>query len=325
MLNDIAVVTIGRNEGERLRACLSSVVSQACVVVYVDSGSTDDSLAIARELGAEIVELDMSQPFSAARARNAGFRHALELAPQTQAIQFVDGDCEVRLDWMNTARQFLLTHPNAAAVSGRRRERFPERSIYNEICDVEWSVPAGEVKSCGGDVMIRSEGLCQVNGYLERLIAGEEPEMCVRLRQAGWTIHVLDAEMTLHDAAIFRFGQWWLRMKRGGWAYAAGNHLHGRTPERLWIRHSIKAWRWGVLPFAVMFTLLPLFGFFAFGVLMVYPAQFVRLYLRSPGGHRRKLAAAFAYTVGPMAEVQGQIKYWSNAWFGRSDNIIEYK
>ena len=47
-LADVAVVAIGRNEGERLRACLASVVPLAACVVYVDSGSTDGSVAMAR-------------------------------------------------------------------------------------------------------------------------------------------------------------------------------------------------------------------------------------------------------------------------------------
>jgi glycosyltransferase involved in cell wall biosynthesis len=46
-LNDVAVVAIGRNEGDRLKACLRSVVDVAALVVYVDSGSTDDSVAFA--------------------------------------------------------------------------------------------------------------------------------------------------------------------------------------------------------------------------------------------------------------------------------------
>ena len=68
---DVAVVAIGRNEGERLRACLHSVLDVAALVVYVDSGSSDGSAQRARAHCAEVVELDPARPFSAARARNA--------------------------------------------------------------------------------------------------------------------------------------------------------------------------------------------------------------------------------------------------------------
>ena len=40
----VGLVAIGRNEGERLRACLASARGAAQRLVYVDSGSTDDTV-----------------------------------------------------------------------------------------------------------------------------------------------------------------------------------------------------------------------------------------------------------------------------------------
>ena len=57
----LAAVVIGRNEGDRLVRCLTSLKGQAAPVVYVDSGSTDGSVERARDMGAEVVSLDMSQ------------------------------------------------------------------------------------------------------------------------------------------------------------------------------------------------------------------------------------------------------------------------
>lgn len=71
------VVVIGRNEGERLRQCLRSLLPTV-VAVYVDSGSTDGSAKWARDNGAEVVDLDASVPFTAARVRNAGFQRLPE-------------------------------------------------------------------------------------------------------------------------------------------------------------------------------------------------------------------------------------------------------
>src|SRR3954454_3545676 len=135
-MSDLGVIAIGRNEGERLRRCLTSVVGREnCVVVYVDSNSTDRSVALARELGAEVVELDMSIPFSAARARNEGFAHLLRVAPDATFVQFIDGDCEVVGGWLDTARAALEAMPELAVVCGRRRERYPDKSIYNRLAD----------------------------------------------------------------------------------------------------------------------------------------------------------------------------------------------
>src|SRR6476660_3526039 len=84
---DVAVVAIGRNEGERLQRCLESVRPQCETIVYVDSGSDDGSVDLARGLGVEVVELDMSIPFTAARARNEGLRRLRELRPSLEYVQ----------------------------------------------------------------------------------------------------------------------------------------------------------------------------------------------------------------------------------------------
>jgi len=72
-LTQIAAIAIGRNEGPRLEACLASLRAAGLTrIVYVDSGSTDGSVDAATDTGAVVVPLDMSKPFTAARARNAG-------------------------------------------------------------------------------------------------------------------------------------------------------------------------------------------------------------------------------------------------------------
>src|SRR5262245_27425374 len=89
-LGHVGVVAIGRNEGERLRRCLESVMGKVRAVVYVDSGSTDDSVALARSLGTTVVELDLSRPFTAARSRNSGIARLCEADPDVEFVQVVD-------------------------------------------------------------------------------------------------------------------------------------------------------------------------------------------------------------------------------------------
>jgi glycosyltransferase involved in cell wall biosynthesis len=205
----IGLVAIGRNEGERLRRCLESSRRQVERLVYVDSGSTDGSAQLARSLGAEVVDLDMSIPFTAARARNEGRARLQALVPDLDCVQFVDGDCELVDGWIARAVAHLTAHPQAAVVCGRRRERDPESSVYNHLCDLEWDTPIGLAKACGGDALMRVTALDQVGGYNPDIIAGEEPDLCFRLRERGWEIWRIDGDMTLHDAAMTRFGQWW--------------------------------------------------------------------------------------------------------------------
>jgi GT2 family glycosyltransferase len=316
---DIAAVVIGRNEGERLVRCLSSLLNQVCRVIYVDSGSTDGSVPTARALGAEVIELEATVPFTAARARNAGLSALVDAGDHPKYVQFVDGDCEVRPDWIGSGREFLAERPDVAVVCGRRRERFPDASIYNRLVDHEWDTPVGEAKACGGDAMIRLDALMKVGGYNPDLIAGEEPELCLRLRRDGWKVWRLDAEMTLHDADMHRFGQWWRRSRRAGHAYAEGAAMYGAAPERHKLRETRSALVWGaIIPSGIL--LASLVQPWAAILLLVYPAQMVRLRMRGAPW----FVAAFQ-TIGKFPEAQGVLGFHYARAQGRKKAIIEYK
>ncbi len=322
---NIGVVVIGRNEGERLRRCLESVRADARCTVYVDSGSSDSSVALANGLGVQVVELDMRLPFTAARARNAGFARLMEMAPTVEFVQFVDGDCEVVPGWMARAAAFLAAWNEVAAVCGRRRERFPQRSVFNRLCDLEWDTPCGEAKACGGDALMRRDAFAAAGGYRDDLIAGEEPELCVRLRTAGWRIWRLDAEMTLHDAAMTRFGQWWRRTLRGGYAYAEGSRLHGAPPERHWVAESRRAWLWGLgIPLLALLS-LPLLGAYAAALLLAYPLQWLRLATARDGPADYRGLRALFLVLSKFPEAFGQLTYFYRRLVGARGRLIEYK
>ena len=318
----IAIILIGRNEGARLLACLESLPRDRGEIVYVDSGSMDGSIEAARAAGARVVELDTTIPFTAARARNAG---AAALETAHDFLQFIDGDCALDPEWIDTATAFLATTPEAAVVCGRRRERFPEATLYNQLCDIEWNTPIGKTKACGGDAMMRSEAFEAVKGFDPELIAGEEPDLCVRLRAVGWEIWRIDAEMTLHDADMSRFSQFWRRSRRGGYAFAEGSARHGAPPERHWVSQTRKAVIWGLLipGSAVLVGLIAGFSAFLL-ILLLYPLQVFRLG-RKYGGSGFAWSRATLMTVGKLAEGQGVLEYYLNRLRGRRGRLIEYK
>lgn len=317
----LAVVAIGRNEGDRLRRCLHSIPA-GMPVAYVDSGSTDGSVAFARASNAEVVELDLAQPFTAARARNEGFARVLERWPETQFIQFVDGDCEIEAGWIDLAGEYLRESPAAAAVCGRRRERYPSASFYNGLCDKEWDTPVGQASSCGGDALFRVDALREVGGFDEALTAGEEPELCARLRRRNWIIWRLDTPMTVHDAAMYRFRQWWLRAMRSGYGYAQVWHKTARIPNStaLYGRELARAFGWtaGV---AILGTLLSVVigpaGLLV--ALLMWAGQFTRLsYLKGP-------RTAAHLMLGKLAEFLGALKYGWAIIKRRREDAIFYK
>ncbi|MFC0813333.1 glycosyltransferase [Paracoccus panacisoli] len=314
----IDAVVIGRNEGERLVRCLDSLTAAGLRrVVYVDSGSTDGSVAAAEARGAQVVLLDTAQPFTAARARNAG---AAALPAGGDYIQFVDGDCVLDPGWIPVASAFLEAHPDVAVACGRRREIAPEASVYNRLIDREWDTPVGEARACGGDALVRRAAFEAVGGFDPTLIAGEEPEMSVRLRAAGWRVWRLDAEMTRHDAAIHRFGQWWRRARRAGHAYAEGAAMHGHRPERHNVAQTRRALGWGLgIPCAAV-----LGGLLIHPALLVlvlaWPAQMLRLWRRSGDA-----AQAVFLTIGKLPEALGVLEYHGKRLTGRRARLIEYK
>jgi len=330
----IGIVAIGRNEGDRLKACLRSVVD-AGPVVYVDSGSSDGSQDFARSLGVEVITLAVPPAFTAARARNAGAAALFAKAPDTEFVQFVDGDCEVQPDWLAAGATALAADTKLALVFGRRRERFPERSIYNALADDEWNVPIGEVGACGGDILIRRSAFEQVGGYPDEMIAGEEPDMSMRLRAAGWVLKRIEGEMTLHDAAMLRFGQWWTRARRAGHAFAelAARHPQVRWPDWRAVCKRILIWG-GALPAVAILGLVLAITVDARWLLVTlllvagWSLNVGRLYLRRLNDglppHLAQASALFLM-LGKFPEFLGLMTFRLNRLRGRRAGLIEYK
>jgi GT2 family glycosyltransferase len=327
-LEKVGVVAIGRNEGKRLETCLESALERVKQVVYVDSGSTDKSVDMAKSKGVEVVELDMSVPFTAARARNAGLDRLLTEFPEVEFVQFIDGDCSLDAQWLETALAKLSENPQIAVVCGRRREQFPDNSIYNKLCDMEWDTPIGKATACGGDAMMRVQAIRTVNGYNPALIAGEEPELCVRLRQQEWQIWRLDAEMTLHDAQITKFSQWWKRTVRAGHAYAEGAYLHGSSPQKHWVKDSRSIWFWGlILPVVVLLTIIPTRGL-SMALWVGYPYLGYRIdrYMRQRlFADRDSALYALFCVLAKFPQAIGQIQFYWRKWLKKPQTLIEYK
>jgi len=322
---DCGVVVIGRNEGERLVKCLDSVLRQTSKIVYVDSGSTDDSIAMAKAKGVDVIELNADLPFTAARARNEGYSRLQKLDPTAAFIQFVDGDCELAEGWIGKAATFLQDNKKAAIVCGRLREKNRMQTVYNMLCDIEWDAPAGESRACGGIAMIRSLAFDGSGGFRTDLVAGEEPELCFRLRESGWKVWRLEAEMAKHDAAMTHFSQWWKRAIRNGFANAHAAHLHGNSSERYGVRESRRAWIWAFwLPAAVIAGTI-IWSSWSALLLMLYPLQIVRLAIKGPRTPHENWLHALFLVVGKFPELIGQLKFFSKNIRSAPAEIIEYK
>jgi glycosyltransferase involved in cell wall biosynthesis len=333
MSTGVGIVVIGRNEGERLVRCLSSVRRQAAVV-YVDSGSTDGSLARAASLDAVSVSLDMTRPFTAARARNVGFAKLAELAPQLEFVQFVDGDCEVHPNWLSSGVAAMRSDSRMSVVCGRLRERHPDRSIYNRMCDIGWDYPVGVIESCGGIAMYRAAAFSAAGGFNETLIAGEEFELCLRLRTAGGQIVRIDSEMAWHDVDITSIRQWWRRTVRSGFGAAEGCCLYSGAHSKSFRLRTMRAVFWGgMVPLALLIAValgaaVPLLWFAPLAVVAAWCLNWLRLASREHArgrDWRTSTLLGFFAMFGKVAELRGVLEYWSRRLRGSTATVIEYR
>jgi len=252
----LSVVVIGRNEGERLVRCLHSVQTMhepggAVEIIYVDSDSRDNSVKNAQEIGAKVIEVRPERP-SAALGRNAGWRES-----QGEYVLFLDGDTVLHADFVaQSLGEF--SDPKVAVVWGHRREIHPEQSLFNRVLDLDWIYPPGPSEFCGGDAIMRRTVLEQVDGFDASLIAGEEPELCQRIRTLGYSILHVDRPMTGHDLAMTGWAAYWRRAFRAGYAYADVADRLKDGPFPLWVREAKRNWI-----HAMVLLGLPMAGVFA--------------------------------------------------------------
>jgi GT2 family glycosyltransferase len=308
---DLWVVVIGRNEGERLVRCFDSLRSIAAPIVYVDSASTDGSVAMARARGIEVVELDMSIPFTAARARNEGVARLRKAAAPARWVQFIDGDCEIIDGWFAAAMAHVERDPSVVCVCGGVRERFPERSVYNRIADLGATGPSGEIVACGGIAMMRTDFYEKVGGFRDDLFTGEERELCVRMRKEGGRVWRLAVPMAWHDSAMLQFGQWWRRTRRGGYTFAQATSLFGKD-DRSVVRQAFSAGVWGgVFPLGVL-ALSVFVSPWALLLFLIYPLQILRVAMAMSGPMNARLWGASFMVLGKFPELIGLCQYWTS-------------
>ncbi len=327
----VGVVVIGRNEGERLRRCLTADGIQGLPTVYVDSGSTDGSVELATSLGVDVISLTADRPFTAARGRNAGIEHLVTNQPNVVFAQLLDGDTEIDGDFASSAYAEITSEPTIAAVAGRLRERNRDVSKYNRLCDMEWNHPIGQVDAFSGNVLLRIESWRDAGGYDETLIAGEDPELSLRIRNKGWSIHCIDAPMGLHDADMHTFSQWWTRTTRTGHAFAEGADLQRASGHYRREIRSIAFWA-GVLPSAIAtsaalgFVKRP--GWLGLAALGLYPLQWWRVRRhRLETGDDPEDSQLYATHVilGKFAELRGVLSYYRNKRKGTRQGLVEYR
>ena len=326
----LSVVVIGRNEGQRLARCLESVRGirgfRRVQLVYVDSASVDGSPELAAQYDAEVIVVHPERP-TAAFGRNAGWRHATE-----EFVLFLDGDTILHPDFPMAAFNAMATDSKICAVWGHRRELYPEKSIYIRVLDLDWVYAPGIVEACGGDVLMRRSALLEAGGYDDRLIAGEEPELCRRLRARGYSILHIDHPMTRHDLHITRWSQYWTHARRGGYAYAEIADRFQRTEDPFWHADARRGAILGcVLGFSFVVALAASFRY-QYLPMAIWSGLFLAVSVRSAWKARWKCNNAMTLLLyGIHSQLQhipilmGQSQFILDKRRGKQRGLIEYK
>jgi glycosyltransferase involved in cell wall biosynthesis len=326
----IGCVVIGRNEAARLPATLASVSAAGLAMVYVDSGSSDDSVAIAGATGAQVVKLDPARPFTAARARNEGLDALTTAHPDAHHVMFLDGDCRLDADFPAKAAAALDADPDCAIIVGHLHEEQTAPSIYTRLSAIEWSSTTGPITdfgNLGGIMLARISDVRAVAGFNAAMIAGEDSELGVRLSLAGKRVVKIDADMATHRADITRFGQWWRRSVRAGQALAHRYGLHGASRLQDCKRAYWSTIIWGGIMPVAAFALAPVTQGLSLLLCAAYGALMIRM-----TGHFRRQGAGFATAwtaalfgiIAKFANFVGLIRFHIHRARGTT-KLVEYK
>jgi cellulose synthase/poly-beta-1,6-N-acetylglucosamine synthase-like glycosyltransferase len=327
----LSIVVIGRNEGTRLARCFASIEAMRSPgpteLIYVDSGSSDGSSAVAAACGATVIALFSAYP-TAAAGRNAGWRIA-----HAPIVMFLDGDTILHPDFLVDSLNEFARDSRVAVVFGNRREIDPGSSLFNRVLDLDWISPQShESTHCGGDAMVRKHVLEEVNGFDDSLIAGEEPDMCRRIRGRGYLIVHVNRPMTGHELAINGFRQYWRRAVRSGYAYAEIAHRYRNTPIPFWYKESCR----NLLHSGILLAILMAGSALALILRSLMPlgiAVLLMIVLSIRTAFRSRWKSSNPVTLvlyGLHSHLQkipisvGQVRFWRDRWKGRRPVLIEY-
>ena len=309
-MENVGIVVIGQNEGSCLEACLEAIVRSNCPIVYSDSASKDNSIEIAKKFSIEIVQLNTSQ-LSAALGRNSGAKHLLNLFPNIQYIQFIDGDTVLDKLWIPQAVKVFCEQLDVALISGNLNEKISTKSLYKEMSALEWERTPGEILCSGGNCMIRAEVFTEIGGFNPKIIAGEEPELCYRLRKQGWKIWHINTLMGTHDSKVLTFPQFFKRSMRTGYAYQQISCLYSKTDEKLFFKENLSNWFYGGIIPLLTLLLIPIFSFWSLGILLIYPLLILRIFWKMKNHWQPHLAFfyALACVAAKFPGVLGACRY----------------
>jgi glycosyltransferase involved in cell wall biosynthesis len=200
MQMSLDVVIITKDQGWNVRRLIESVLRETegrpgTEIILVDSASSDDTVDVASEYPIRVIRLSKRQRLTAAAGRHAGLSQT-----GGDVVLFLDGDMELRRGWIDAALGLFARRPDIAVISGEvidqpiRARCLRAVESVGEIQRASFS----EVTHGGGAAAYRRSVLDRVGSFNPYLFSDEEPELCLRIRHAGYRIVRLDRPIADH-------------------------------------------------------------------------------------------------------------------------------
>lgn len=191
---------ITKNQDWNIDRLIKSVLKETAYILereitLVDSASSDRTVAIAAKYPIKVLRLRPDQRLTASAGRNVGYKHS-----SGDLVLFLDGDMELYPGWLAEALVVIRDRAEVAVVAGpwidlpkldKRDDMAKFRQIKREYTDEE-------ISYVGGAALYRRSVLEQVGPFNPWLYSDEEPELCMRIRHAGFRIVRLGHSIAYH-------------------------------------------------------------------------------------------------------------------------------
>ncbi len=205
-MHTLSVVIITRNESGKIARGIESVLKataglQAVEILLVDSASSDNTVAIARQYPIKIIEIPENAFLSPAAGRYIGMQHS-----DGKYLYFLDGDMWLDADWFKVALPRMDANPRLAAVAGKCHEiSFNEagEQVSENLDRFYVGDQVREVRHLGQSVLYRRAVLEAVGGFNPYLTNEEELELGLRISAAGYELQRIPVPMTIHYTQFY--------------------------------------------------------------------------------------------------------------------------
>jgi rhamnosyltransferase len=274
---DLSIVILTKDAGDSFRTLLQRLFSQKFSgdyeVIVVDSGSTDNTLAVAQSFPVRMIKI-RPEEFHHGKTRNLG----AELSSGRILVYITQDALPLYDSWLRKLTEDLK-EPQVAMVVGRQipwhDTKPPEKFFYmyyfpEHKIEVLWGVSdyyRDNIFVSNVNSAIKRD-IWQELKFSENIVRGEDKEFATRVLLAGWKI-VYQPDAAVYHAHDFDLRSLFRMSADSGVALSQGA---GMPRSRNWVIERLgyfakeawyvaagkEAWKW--LPYSMVYELSKLLG-----------------------------------------------------------------